>query len=649
MNIPEKIVNEWFNRLDKGYAVEPYTKRELRILHNVIKDNAELIHEQLYGGSELLTEVEFPYGELLRRNYHMDFMNGIINGLPMELDNEKGARFPDKKVVIDKEFLNSYGNQTVRGVENPMKLKDLLNQRGKISDDAFKEYVKAFFLNSGEKYVANIPVTGVKSGKKYNIPLNAISKTTFTGKGGSDSVSAADFEVGIAVQYNMINGDLSESEALDAAEVSDNERKKYLEQVQDETNALMFRTIASRLGNVGALMKATGSKTTPPSSFWKSNDGTWKTDVYTDSSNRFSLKKAGGSQLMSERTEGVQSVFESAIQYYSKYEGTEALNSGLDAFMKKTQEDMKKFDFSGIGGLKTQLHAAYKDYRFDEVSDEVKRKGIKASETDINMHVNSEASALGILTSGMKNPKFIEGVGIMTPKEYNDNMDDMWAKINKKDALNDDLKSVLKQSVDNRILDDMLSEIFRDDKFKTWVVYEAASGTFKFTGDVEVNTTYEPVANKMMVFSETGNVSIEGIDREWASGFAKKVRSTFSFKSSGNYSAAVLRLVSSKMIDEELNILNENISKVFSDTRQLINEGLYDRLSRFGKKAWDKLKSVSKKIWDGINDAMRKFYNNIILKMFNKLKELAKQGMDSLMKFLGITADFTGSSIDVSF
>jgi len=45
MNIPEKIVNEWFNRLDKGYAVEPYTKRELRILHNVIKDNAELIHE----------------------------------------------------------------------------------------------------------------------------------------------------------------------------------------------------------------------------------------------------------------------------------------------------------------------------------------------------------------------------------------------------------------------------------------------------------------------------------------------------------------------------------------------------------------------------------------------------------------------------
>lgn len=48
MNLYEQIVDEWFNRLEKGYAIEPYTPSELRVLNNVIKEKSQLIEQELF-------------------------------------------------------------------------------------------------------------------------------------------------------------------------------------------------------------------------------------------------------------------------------------------------------------------------------------------------------------------------------------------------------------------------------------------------------------------------------------------------------------------------------------------------------------------------------------------------------------------------
>lgn len=46
-NLVESIVDEWFKRMDGEYVVYPYTKRELRILDNVIRERSTEILEFL--------------------------------------------------------------------------------------------------------------------------------------------------------------------------------------------------------------------------------------------------------------------------------------------------------------------------------------------------------------------------------------------------------------------------------------------------------------------------------------------------------------------------------------------------------------------------------------------------------------------------
>ena len=46
-NLAESIVDEWFRRMDGGYVVYPYSKRELRVLDNVIWERSDEILEFL--------------------------------------------------------------------------------------------------------------------------------------------------------------------------------------------------------------------------------------------------------------------------------------------------------------------------------------------------------------------------------------------------------------------------------------------------------------------------------------------------------------------------------------------------------------------------------------------------------------------------
>ena len=42
-SLVESIVDEWFNRMDGGYVVYPYTRNELRVLDNVIRERSNEI------------------------------------------------------------------------------------------------------------------------------------------------------------------------------------------------------------------------------------------------------------------------------------------------------------------------------------------------------------------------------------------------------------------------------------------------------------------------------------------------------------------------------------------------------------------------------------------------------------------------------
>lgn len=64
------IVNEWFARLDKGYAVPPYTQTELEILENILNTHN-------ISSSELITESAGNFPNLIQKEFQRNGLTSI--------------------------------------------------------------------------------------------------------------------------------------------------------------------------------------------------------------------------------------------------------------------------------------------------------------------------------------------------------------------------------------------------------------------------------------------------------------------------------------------------------------------------------------------------------------------------------------------
>lgn len=594
MNITEKIVDEWFNRLDKGYAVEPYTRNELRVLRNVITENSQLIREQLYGDGVLITEASFLRPKY-KPGHQIEFSGGKDTKPPKWAPNLKVGDV--LTIVQDDESLY------------PANVPPDQFDRSKY------KYVKTLELPDGSK----VRIAGKTESPSYSNKFRHIS-------GGKSIPNATDWESLIVIAYN------GKQEGPEWNKVG-RFWEEYKNDVEKVADSLREKIKSNKLRQFGA-----DSVNISPE--WEGTNTTPKTDILGNNNDRISLKKRGGSQLMSGGGGETYSTFSSAKIYYSRYEDSKIVIDELDKFLGMAKEKMNTFNIdTDIRNIKAKLFDKYREYRFEEIKSELKDKGISANDIDIEKHIKYEASLMYFYRRGQG--KQISGLD--TPTK---DVDEIWPKLNMDRELENSAKTVLEKSIDSTMLETLLSNVFEDDTFKKWVVYEAATGTFKFTGNVALDTTEPPVANKIVVFSEFGDAEVKNIDIQWAERNARKVTTSVSFKSSNKMSTLAFRMLIKEVIDGELNVLNENITKITTTVKKLLNEG---SLLTFGKSSISKIKAFFSKIWDGITNLIKKFYNNVILKFFRKLKELIKRGIDTFMETLGITADFTGSSIDVSF
>ena len=89
----EEVVTEWFYRLPKGYAEQPYTETELSVLNQV------LLEYRYNSNSNMLHEASFTPSELNRDKYLGPFIDRILAGEPFTLESDK-----TKRVIIDKSF-----------------------------------------------------------------------------------------------------------------------------------------------------------------------------------------------------------------------------------------------------------------------------------------------------------------------------------------------------------------------------------------------------------------------------------------------------------------------------------------------------------------------------------------------------------------
>ena len=566
----------------------------------------------------LLNESAFNSTQLAKTKYQSQWINHIKNGKPFQLE-------PYGEITINKSFLTSkgFGDKTLEQVLNGGSKSDIEN-----------------FFKKGNSYETIIPTI---DGKKYK--LTDISKSTFTGQGGgSIPTDAAYYEMGICVEYNKSKG-MNNIDAMKAASIQPDKYSKYEAHLTE-----VCSKIAKNLPNVGSALRHTGGDSYKPSPAWPSSDGTPKTDIYGGSSHRISVKKAGGSQLVSGKSGDARGLFLGGLAFYENHSSGTAIKY-LENVIKQIETDFKSFNTDNeVGKIRDTATASYIKWRIPQI-----KKQTNAKDGDIEKHAKAEAVAVGI-ASGVSNWQnwFIDGVNVFGEREIMNWFDGYWksqATVN----LQEEARDIVNAAIDHKRLDIELKKAFDDNEFKKWVVYEASSGTFKFSGNADLNVVSDAIANEILVFDLNGGVNVKTINESWAAGYASNVHPSVSFKSSGRQKYTALRLIQESQ-ELKINDFQNDLLDIVNEEIKLLNGVITESVKIFNtvlkeinlKNILSNIKKFAKKLMDTILSSIKNFYKNVINNVIQKLKEYIKLGITKFLDYIGVDIDGT-ASVSVSF
>jgi len=570
----------------------------------------------------VILEAKFNSRELAKSKYQSQWLDYIENEKPFELE-------PKGTVVIDKSMLNStgFGQKT---------LKSILDGNGTMED--FNNFFK-----DGNTYE---PVLKGKDGKLYS--LTNISKSTFTGQGGGQNKKprdAAYYEMGLCVEYNKAKG-MDDSEAFKKADVDPDKYEKYKEHLTE-----VCRPVAEKLPDLGPYLKQTGGDSYTPSPQWPSSDGTPKTDIFGGKAHRVSVKKKGGSQLVSGKAGDTKGIFMGGLGFYEKYSKQE--KEDLKYVIDSIEHDFVNLNTDrSVTQVKNSVEKAYIKWRIPQVENSIRKLNIKASSKEIKRHVRAELKIIGLTDQqGNYENWIIDGIEPLSERKIMKWFDDYWRSLGT-EQLQSEVRDIVNAKINNKKLDKEFKKIFKGNKaFKTWCVYEAASGNFKFSGTADLNSTLDPIANQILIFGENGDVTVDGVDEKWADSYSGHVNVQVSFKSSGRSKYTALRLLSENVdyndlssFEKETNIVIENeIQKLHCDVDELFENYFNERkniLNEFSLKGMmRKLKDIGKRLMNNIFNKIKMFYNNVIKRILSNLKKAATQGIKKFAEYLGLEID----------
>ena len=499
----------------------------------------------------------------------------------------------------------------------------------------------------------------------------------------ADTSKATKAEMAICVAYNMNqNKGMSEADAVALAGI---ESKKW-DGVDKPTRAVGKKT-ADTMPNVGKkLMHSGAGKAT--NNYKKGTDTTPKADMVGDSNNQISLKKqgdtGGGAQLMSAKSGEATGVFEAALDHFKANESmklTGDLAEVLNILGKEMEETARNDSFVEVRETKKDFAEWYTtisdtikvgrqkiDTRFKQIEND--RNVKNATDQDIIKFLELELKIIGVTTKSRTAPeqfkKLQDKFGFpkqISSKEFKKQEDaflndseykvgDVMVSpehitkkgIDPKSLTDRKLKKqmidIIQTSIKSKPWAEKLQEYFNNNQeLKKWMVYEAASGLYKFTGSISTGKKYIPgnqaVANSIMVFSDSGYVEsydvieyakakyslIDSLDVSYkASGASKYIK--LGIKSSVEYDNSLPMLIERAMESEKL-ILREELYNL--ERQYMLNEGIFQSIVNKAKEYYDRAKQ-----------ALFDFYNGVIKKYIGYLADLFKQGIKALLQGLGL-------------
>ena len=168
-----------------------------------------------------------------------------------------------------------------------------------------------------------------------------------------------------------------------------------------------------------------------------------------------------------------------------------------------------------------------------------------------------------------------------------------------------------------------------NNELKKWLVYEAASGLYKFTGKASVGSKYTggetAVANTMLVFHNGGVKKKEDVFPWSMANTALASNVSVDFKGGGRSKYPKLGIAAAyepkghPLFEESItSIINEEYESFQS---QLLTEGYFSDLK---DTIVTKVQAAAKYLWE-----------NIIKRVIQKMKEWAAKGITVLLEILG--------------
>ena len=480
----------------------------------------------------------------------------------------------------------------------------------------------------------------------------------------ANTSAATNVEMAICYHYNLLKGD-NEIEAQKTAGITDKNFAKLTptvlkigEKVAKDLKRKGYgaKLIHSGATKGGANMYKGGADTTP------------KADFYSSSSkeNRISLKKGGGgkgAQLMSAKSAEAAGVFSAAIGHYEKNDGGKALSqspefkSAIDILQNKMLASARK-------DMVVQAGTSKKEFGLWYSTESSRFKAFTSSGMDAKQatkHLKAELSVVGaaqkfdkkhyeklpseedLKKAGLKR---IERGNKLTQyrKEFEENSDIQLGDVQvsarhlenveadklTSTAVKNQVTDIIQKSIDGTAWKIELQKFFDDnDGLKKWMVYEAGSGLYKFTGQYSKGKEYDgrnnSDANKIVVWSPNGFKHEHGMMKYAMANPQLCNKIDVSFKATGKSTYHALRIASE--VEHNLPMLQEELKNIESE---FLAEGFIGDMKKKFTNFLDKVKTA---IWN--------FIKKLIERVIGNIKVLANKGITAFNEAMGL--DMQGS------
>ena len=458
---------------------------------------------------------------------------------------------------------------------------------------------------------------------------------------------ATNTEMAICYQYNF-KRTKDQKKALSDSGISDDNFKKLTPELLS-----IGEKVASQMGDRGPLLIHSGSATASKNYYKGATDKTPKADFFGNSNNYISLKKSGesgaGAQLMSAKSAEASGVVSAAVGHLENVNKTSiSTNKDFKNAISILENEMKK---TARNDLNIEVGKGKKSFEAWYIKSSSRRDDILKKERNVKkveLHLKAELALVGaskMFRTASKN--LIDGVPQITKEQlaqyFTEYEKDKSYKVGDvtvsarhlekvaseqltDPALKKQITDVIETSVNSQEWQETLTKFFTDnEELKQYMVYEAGSGLYKFTGQYTSGGNYfgsnQNVANKILVFYNNG-IKSEYDMMQYAKDNTSLVNNiSVSYKGAGRSKYIKLGIASS--VEHHLPMLQEEVQQL--EEQYYLCEGIFSNLKNRAKLFLDSLKKI-----------VMNFFDKVIMRIIGNIKSLAEKGVTTLLDALGL-------------